>query len=254
MREIVLALVLCCVSVPAWPQAPAAFEVASVKLAQPQTGTAAFFAMDSDPAMVRYSNVTLKNLISVAYGFDSPLVTGGPEWLDEQFYGLSAKLPPGTPKDRVPAMLRALLSERFNLSVHREMKVQRVYFLVLGKNGPKLKEVPKTDSGQEAEQVRGESPAVRVFRGGIFGKSMLIGTLAGSLSFVAGCQVVDRTGLAGTFDISLKWTPEDGEDSNQPGPSLFTAIQEQLGLKLEPGRAPVEMLVVDHAKRIPTEN
>jgi uncharacterized protein (TIGR03435 family) len=108
MRVIILALVICGVSVRAWPQTPAAFEVASVRLAQPQTGTAGFFAMDNDPAMVRYSNVDLKNLIAIAYGFDSRLIADGPEWLDEQLYEVSAKLPSGTPKDRVPAMLQAL--------------------------------------------------------------------------------------------------------------------------------------------------
>jgi uncharacterized protein (TIGR03435 family) len=96
------------------------FEVASVKAAPARTGTARFIAMDTDPAMVRYSNVTLRNLIAIACGFDSTLIQGGPALLDDQPYDLAAKLPPGTSKDRVPLMLETLLAERFRLAVHRE--------------------------------------------------------------------------------------------------------------------------------------
>jgi uncharacterized protein (TIGR03435 family) len=226
------------------------FEVASVKAATPRAGTAGLTAMDTDPAMVRYSNVTLKLLIAIAYRLDSRLVQGGPAWLDDQPYDLTARLPPGTSKDRVPAMLQTLLVERFKLAVHRETTEQRVYFLVVGKNGTKLKAAQKADE-QDVQQVRGNRPAAQILPGGIMGHSMALGSFAGSLAHVLGYQVLDHTGLTGTFDINLKWIPEDTEGT---GPSLFTAIQEQLGLKLETGKAPVEVLMVDHAERIPTEN
>lgn len=228
------------------------FEVASVKPAPPRAGTAGFTAMDTDPAMVRYSNVSLKILIAIAYRFDSKLIQGGPTWLDDQPYDLAAKLPPGTAKDRVPAMLQTLLMERFKLAVHRETKEQRVYFLRVGKNGPRLKEAQKPAAEDpDVQQVRGDRLPVSIFRSRIVGHAMPMQQLAGALASPAGLQVVDRTGLVGAFDIDLKWTLED---SNGTGPSLFTALQEQLGLRLEPGKAAVEMLMVDHAERTPTEN
>jgi len=237
-------------AISAHAQPAPAFEVASVKASPPRAGTAGFIAMDTDPAMVRYSNVTLKLLIAVAYRLDSRLVQGGPAWLDDQPWDLAAKLPAGTSKDRVPAMLQTLLVERFKLAVHRETREQRVYFLVAGKNGPKLKVAQKADE-QDVQQVRGDRPAAQILPGGIMGHSMAMGTFAGSVAHVVGYQVVDHTGLTGTFDIDLRWTPEDSKGT---GPSLFTAIQEQLGLKLEPGKAPVEVLLVDHAERTPMEN
>jgi uncharacterized protein (TIGR03435 family) len=228
----------------------AEFEVASVKVSPPRAGTAGFIAMDTDPAMVRYSNATLKLLIAIAYRLDSRLIQGGPAWLDEQPYDLAARLPAGTSKDLVPSMLQTLLAERFKLAVHRETKEQRAYFLVVGKNGTKLKAAQKTEE-QDVQHVRGDHPAAQILRGSMIGHSLALGPFASSLAHVLGTQVVDRTGLPGTFDINLTWTPED---SPETGPSLFTAIQEQLGLKLEPGKAPVEVLLVDRAERTPTGN
>lgn len=231
-------------------QAPPSFEVASVKVSPPRTGTAALIATDTDPAMVRYSNITLKNLIAMAYGFDSRLILGGPAWLDDQFYDLVAKLPTGASSDRVPVMLQALLTERFKLALHRDTKEQAVYFMVAGKNGPRLKPA-QPEEDQDARQTRGDRPPIQITRGGILGHSMDTGRLAGTLALVMGYQVVDHTGLTGIYDINLTWTPED---NNGFGSELFTAIQEQLGLKLESGKGPVEILVIDHADRDPGQN
>jgi uncharacterized protein (TIGR03435 family) len=147
-------------------------------------------------------------------------------------------------------MLQALLAERFKLTVHRETKEQRAYFLVAGKIGPRLKPgLPPDD--QDARQTRGDRPAVQITRGGILGHSMNMATLAATLAHVAGYQVIDHTRLTGMYDINLKWTVEDNNDF---GPELFSALQEQLGLKLESGKGPVEMLVVDRADRNPIDN
>jgi uncharacterized protein (TIGR03435 family) len=240
MRAVKFAVALLGITtVSALAQSAPAFEVASVKVAPPRTGTAGFTAMTSDPAMVRYSNITLKNLIAIAYDFDSRLILAGPTWFDNVHYDVAAKLPPDTPKDRVPVMLRTLLAERFKLAVHRETKEQRVYYLVVGKDGPKLKE--GRESGSQNQMVPG----------GIMGHSMPMDVLTAMLSRFVGYQVVDNTRLTGTFDITLKWVREDDKDN---GPELSAALREQLGLKLEPGKAPVEMLIVDHADRIPTDN
>jgi uncharacterized protein (TIGR03435 family) len=243
------AALLTAISISALAQPAPKFEVASVKIAPPRTGAAALIAMDRDPAMIRYSNVTLRILIAVAYRFDSSRIRGVAGWLDEQPYDVSAKMPDGVSADQMPAMLQVLLSERFKLVVHRESKDDRVYFLVLGKGGSKLKETPQTDHPEGVEQVRGNHPPAQIMPGWIAGDAIPIETLAAALSRVTGYVVADRTGLSKTYKIDLKWAPEDKKES---GPSIFDAIQEQLGLKLEAGRGPVEVLVIDHAERVPT--
>jgi uncharacterized protein (TIGR03435 family) len=241
------AALICALACAAQP--PASFEVATVKLVHPSAHPG-MIAVDTDPGMVRYSNVTLQTLIGVAYRFDSRLIVGGPAWLDRELYEVSAKLPPGTPKARVPAMLQSLLAERFKLALHRETKEERVYFLVIGKNGPKLKKATPPDDS-DTQQIRGEHLPMQMLPDRIIGHAVPLGSLTGALAHPAGYQVVDHTGLAGLFDINLKWTPENSKNA---GPDLFLAIQEQLGLKLEPGKGPVETLVIDRAERIPTEN
>jgi uncharacterized protein (TIGR03435 family) len=237
-------------------QAPApAFEVATVKVTPASPPNGGLIAMDRDPAMLHYSNITLKTLIAIAYRFDDRLILGGPGWLDSEHYELSAKIPPGTEKDRVPLMLQTLLAERFKLAVHRETKDQRVYFLLGGKKGPKLKDARQSElrepGAPDTEQVRGDRVPMQILPGRITGHGVPIASLAAALARVAGYSVLDRTQLGGMFDLDLKWTPENSKGT---GPDLFTAIQEQLGLKLEAGRAPIESLLVDHVKRVPAEN
>src|SRR4051812_38402047 len=152
------------------------FEVASVKLAPPRSGNERLIAVDSDPGMVRYSNITLQSLIARAYGFDSRRIVGGPAWLDEQTYDVVAKLPPGGSKDLVAVMLRRLLEERFKLTLHRESKEQRVFFLVVGKNGPKLKKVESPDQGV-VEQTRGDRAPMQLMPGRIRGRGVPVGVL-----------------------------------------------------------------------------
>lgn len=231
-------------------QPPSEFEVASVKIAPPRSGSSGFIAIDSDPAMIRYTNITLKMLIAIAYRVNSDRIMSGPAWVDNQMYDLAAKLPPGTPKDRVPVMLQSLLAEQFKLAFHRETKDQRVYFLIVGKGGHRLKEAHAEDK-QDVEQVRGERPPLQIVRGAINGHSIPIGSFAGALARVIGSEVVDRTGLIGKFDVDLKWTQEEGGGY---GSEIFVALEEQLGLKLEARRAPVEFLVIDRAERIPAGN
>ena len=231
------AVLLLAAAVAARAQTAPSFEVASVKISPPRQGEAGLTKVDSDPALVRYANITLLNLITVAYHVDNRLVVGGPAWLGTEQYDVAAKLPPGTSRDRIPAMLQTLLEERFKLAVHRETREQRVYLLVIGKNGSKL------EKGREGPN--------QMLPGRIMGGSIPIATLAGMLSHFLGEEVVDRTGLAGTFHIDLNWqTPIDPASTAE----LFDALQEQLGLKLEAGRAPVERLVVDRAGQIPVEN
>jgi uncharacterized protein (TIGR03435 family) len=218
-------------------QTPPAFEVASVKLSPQRTGEAGYTRVDADAAQVRYSNVPLVNLIAIAYRFDSRLIQG-PPWVSDQSYDITAKLPEGSSKENIPEMLQTLLADRFKLAIHRESKDQRVYFLVAGKDGPKLKNAT-------------ESPHGQLTPNSLMGRSMTMGSLASLLAHAVHYQVMDKTGVTGSYDIDLRFAPEN---SKEAGLDIFGAIQEQLGLKLEPGRAPVETIVVDRAERTPAEN
>jgi uncharacterized protein (TIGR03435 family) len=234
MRNLAAALALSTLAISSPAQPTPAFEVASVKLAA-DTGT---LSVNTDAGMLRYSNVPLRPLIGQAYGVDTSRVQGGPAWLDSQTYDISAKLPAGSTKDQIPAMLRRLLEERFKLSVHQETREQRVFALVVAKDGPKLKPADKP-SGNGS-----------VGPGRLVGHGMSLAHIASMLKRPAGLDVVDRTGISGAFDLELKWRTDDQAD----GADLFTAIQEQLGLKLEPSKAPVVTVIVDSLERVPIEN
>jgi len=180
------------------------------------------------------------NVIRWAYSVKDYQVTG-PDWLATQRYDIAAKAEASLSDKQLMAMLQALLAERFKLAIHRETKERTVYELVIGKNGPKLHEVeagPSHSSGG---------------RGSLSAQKMSMPQLADSLSRTVSLPVLDMTGIKGAFDIELKWAPEEGGD-NANGPSIFTAVQEQLGLKLEQRKGPMEFIVVDHAERVPTEN
>lgn len=232
---------------PAQPEARASFDVASIKL---HSGNITF---SSDPAVrgrtVTGTASTLLDLITNAYGVRYEQVSGGPSWLSSDHYDISAKAEgEGTlTKEQARQMLQALLEDRFQLKIHRETKEVPVYALVVGKNGPKLKETSADAPGNNF--VRGSSAGLHMeaTRG-------TMEQLARQLSTTAGRPVIDRTGLTGYYAYTLDWipasrTPEPDSDT----PSMVTAIQEQLGLKLERSKGPFEMLIVDRAEK-PTEN
>jgi uncharacterized protein (TIGR03435 family) len=156
-------------------------------------------------------------------------------------------------RDQARVILQAVLADRFRLKVHRETKDLPVYALAVGKKGPTMKEsAPDVKFAAGFEML----PFARMTNR----KTTMI-QLAGFLSVYAGRPVVDRTGLTGSYDFTLEWNLDDVQQrepgvpggANPARPSLFTAVQEQLGLKLEPSRAPIEVLVIDHAEK-PSEN
>jgi uncharacterized protein (TIGR03435 family) len=142
-------------------------------------------------------------------------------------------------------MLQSLLADRFQLRVHYESKSQPVYELVLAKNGPKIKPLPADQKPGWAKATPGEFIAN--------GKSIADFAHFLSISNLAGRTVVDKTGLMGNYDFDLKWTPDNQQGTSDAGPTLFTALEEQLGLKVVPAKGPVQTLVVDHVER-PTPN
>ncbi|MGD0497348.1 MAG: TIGR03435 family protein [Bryobacteraceae bacterium] len=255
---------------------PPAFEVASIKPAAPQPMGRMTIRMGGDPGRVDYENVSLRDVLARAYDLKRYQISG-PVWLDTERYDIVAKVPDGVPKGQVPAMLQALLTERFQMKAHRETKDLPVYALTVGKNGPKLEKA-------EDAAATGGPPGGRmmVSTDASSGASMeaqgaTLGALSDMLSNMLDRPVVDMTGIQGNYNIKLKMSMDDmagmkrdmamagpgavvrpGGDDNPapdstPAPSLFTAVQ-QLGLKLESRKAPVEFLVVDRAEKTPTEN
>jgi uncharacterized protein (TIGR03435 family) len=215
-----------------WAQRPQ-FEVASIKPSAPGARGPTFY----NPTSTRFavSSITAKALIAYAYDVREFQISGGPGWIGSEEYDIVAKPDGDVRGDRVLAMARALLAERFHLSLHRESKEMPVLALVVTKGGPKLR--ASTGSGPEVRGGRGRFVARNVTMG------LFAAQLAGRM---LGRPVVDRTGIAGEFDITLEWAFDQGANS---GPSIETAIQEQLGLKLEAQKGAVDMLVVDRVER-----
>lgn len=186
--------------------------------------------------------ITLDVLISMAFGIDSGRVLGKQSWMSSDYYDITAKPEGdrGLSYQQLRPMLQQLLVERFRLSFHRETKDSQGYALVVAKTGLKL------------QATKGAPSRPALLKGGVRADNISIKTLAAMIAKPAGRPVVDQTGIEGNFDITLDCAPEGATDSSLP--SIFTALQEQLGLKLIPQKVPVETLVIDHAERVPTGN
>jgi bla regulator protein blaR1 len=243
------------------------FEVASIK---PGSGDEHGVNLLRQPGGgVRTTNTTLKFLLTFAYDVRDFQVSGGPGWINSDRFDIVAKPERGSsgsvtedPGKMTAAQmktdlgllrlrLQALLVERFQLIIHHETKEQPVYALVIGKNGSKLQE---SQSQQSLMRMMG--------LGSLNGEGVGLDLLARVLSNQLGRPVIDRTGLKGNFDFKLQWTPDpgqpDGLDGGPPppdpnGPSIFTAVQEQLGLRLESQKGPVDFIVIDRVEK-PSEN
>jgi len=193
----------------------------------------------------RRTNATLKSLVRIAYGVQDYQISGGPGWADNDRFDVEAKSESNANRDQVLKMIQALLADRFKLKVRQETKEGPIYALVVGKSGAKLQSVPASESAN-----------VRANR---FTGKRSMAQFADYLSTIVGQVVVDRTGLAGFYDIKVEFTPDNfrgtapvqfnGEAIDPNGPSIFTAIQEQLGLRLEPAKGPVQALVIESAQK-----
>ena len=242
------------------PSAAPAFEVASVRPNQ-SGGVNTDFGIQGDTFTA--GNATLRELIRIAYGAREMDVPKGQDWIDSERFDIVAKAREQLRPARVPEELKPLLAERFALKVHNESREVPIYALVTsradGTFGPALRAVPvdrcKPIIDQTMERSRQglppltPTPGQRIqcgmnFKPGIIqGGSIGLGSLANRLSSLVGRQTVDRTGLTGTFDFDLTWAADAAPES--AGPSIFTALQEQLGLKLDSARGPIDVLVID---------
>jgi uncharacterized protein (TIGR03435 family) len=214
------------------------FEVASVK--PNNVGGHTSFTISGGRLTV--TNFSLTMLMQYAFGIREFQISGGPGWLTTERYDIVATTgaQDGLTSKELEPYLQSLLRDRFQLKVHRETKVFQVYSLVLAKNGPKL--TAHTGAGESSIIGRDES--------GRISKNATNATtarLANTLSAELDRTVIDNTGLKGGYDFHLEWAPNPTPDSDEP--SLFTAVQQQLGLKLESARSPVEIIVIDSAEK-----
>jgi uncharacterized protein (TIGR03435 family) len=204
------------------------------------------------------NGIDLKTLIGIAYEVQDFQISGGPGWLGSDRFEINAKCEGDVnlTMEQYRPLLQALLADRMKLTFHRDSKELPIYALVVGKSGPKLKESDPNERG----------PMMRMGRGQLTGTKVPMAFLAKHLSRQLRRTVLDKTGLSGGYNFTLEWTPEPGQmmgpgepgpeaapPSESSGPSIFTALQEQLGLKLESQRGPVEILIIDGVEK-PSEN
>jgi uncharacterized protein (TIGR03435 family) len=261
MRVQYLVLVIAVLSAAAFGQTTGQprFEVASVKVAAPADYHMVAWQRDfgGKPGRVLYSDVTLQELIGHAYRLKDFQIEG-PDWMTTNRYDVEAIPPVGSPRETYPEMLQQLLAERFGLAVRRSQKEQRVYVLQAGTAPPKLRR-----AGTEER------------------RSMIMSVVAGQIRLTATAATVEdladylmtnvrkldspvlnRTGIEGVFDFTLEWVPEKpltlngnvAGGENAAGVSIYTAVEQQLGLKLKAEKAPVESLVVERAEKTPAPN
>jgi uncharacterized protein (TIGR03435 family) len=251
------------------------FDVASVR---PTASTDGRALLQATPGRLMMTNLGLRRLILIAWGIQDYQLAGDPPWIESARYDIEAKAD-GNPsiQQMEGPMLQALLEERFKLTVHRETRQLPVYELSVAKAGLKLQPskegscAPYAVDAPPAATTPGEprpnfcgfrNPAAdglnrTLERTGVT-MTALAANLSRSYNSVLGRNVIDKTGLNGTFDIHLKWVfdplngQRSGSDATTPdlaGPSIFTALQEQLGLKLESAKGPVEVLVLDRIEK-----
>lgn len=241
------------------------FDVASVK---ENKGSDGMMRIMMKPDGFESVNLSLKSLIANAYGIKQDLIFGGPGWVDSKGFDVDAKvagpeiesLKKLTPRQRA-SMMQPVLAERFHLKVHSETRVLPTYDLVVAKDGVKMKQSapePPPAEGEKEDASERNAGRMTVGPGEFSGQNLPMASIANQISYILHHTVVDKTGLAGKYDLTLKYTSEDSskEDdgsTDAAGPSIFTAVQEQLGLKLVSTKGPVETLVVDHVD-LPTQN
>jgi uncharacterized protein (TIGR03435 family) len=224
---------------PARGQAQRQFDVAAIKLNRSANTTSCEHA---SYGTLTVTNDSLKDLVKFAYDIKDFQITGGPRWFDTERYDIVAKAisPADISDNDLKSFLRSLLADRYKLRVHSEKREVTAYSLVIAKKGPKL-----TEHSGTGEFSSTSSPT------SLRATKATTAALSASLSRFLGRPVADKTGLKGEYDYKLEW--ESAQQPDSSAPSIFSALQDQLGLKLETTRAPVDILVIDGAER-PSEN
>jgi uncharacterized protein (TIGR03435 family) len=242
------------------------FEVASTK---PNNGADQRSFIGSAPSgRFNAENMTARAVIRSAYSVKDFQIMGGPAWMYNDRFDITAKGNAVTGVDGIQAMVQSLLADRYKLAFHRETKEMPIYEPVAAKGGLKIA-APKEGSCVVVDPKNppnpprpGEPPprfcgTVRMGRGLLEAYGINMDRFLSVLSDTVGRRVIDKTAFAGTFDVHLEYTPDEvaagGTSSDSQAPSIFTALQEQLGLRLDNSKGPVEVLVIDHLEK-PSEN
>lgn len=231
-------------------QSPA-FEVASVKINR--SGDRGLARPDLKNGTLTARNVSMRMLLRAAYDLSESRITG-PDWLDSDRYDLVAKSPQGVPDSEMMLMLQTLLKDRFHVAVHPETKEMPVFDMVVAKGGLKM---PPFDPAHPAPP-RGPAGGAMDFSAISSDGVVTMSQLALRFAVSAGRPVLDKTGVEGRYGYFLMYTPVPAQSADgragSGAPDFFTAVEQELGLKLEPKKESIEVLIVDHAERIPTEN
>jgi uncharacterized protein (TIGR03435 family) len=248
-----------------------AFEVVAIHPSDPNVNNPTWIGMSADAGIVHYTNITLRDCIRGAYRVRDFQIQG-PAWMNDLRFEITAKIPSGTPKNLIPEMLRSVLDERFHLTFRREQKEMSVFALVVGQDGPNLKQsqgVP-ADFSTALGPDGNPRPAMiysRVPNGvKLAAPSAKLGSFVELMSRFTERPVVDLTGLDGDYDITLTFAAEalDGRplgngvgpsviQPGEPAPSVADAVR-QYGLKIETRKVPMDLLVVTHLEKTPTDN
>jgi uncharacterized protein (TIGR03435 family) len=233
------------------------FDVASVKPspANPKPREIRGGPGSTDPGTVTLTSLDLLSLITMAYGI-GPFQVVGPDWLNRTRFDLVAKVRAGTTVEQYRAMLQQLLAERFRLAVHRDQKEGRILELAVARNGPRLTASPPAPEAQDGtlRPLPGPPSPPPGYHGplSLMLRYATMDQFTVQLSGMLGEPIRNATGLAGTYDIRLQYSVDLQTDA--PFTSVFDAVQEQLGLKLTPGKGMIEQLVIDRIEKTPTGN
>jgi len=234
-------------ALPSQTEAPKVeFEVVSIKQFNPALSQGGMSrSTKNSKGRWEARNIRLKELLMSAFRVNENQIVGGPKWLDSASWDIDATYA-GKNQDQFPLRLQAMLADRFHLEFHHETRTQSVYLLEVEKNGPKLRESTATTDGMSAGQRM-----IKYSRG-------TMRELADQLSSYFGRQVLDRTELRGQYEINLSFAPVNATPSVEAAqaetmPSIFSALEEQLGLRLRSGNGQVDVLVIDRAEK-PSEN
>ncbi|MGD0868135.1 MAG: TIGR03435 family protein [Bryobacteraceae bacterium] len=240
-------------------QSRPAFDVASLKPSPPAAGDKIYINLGTARhGMLTLSNACLADCLRYAYSITNDEQITGPDWIKfkDVRFDIEAKAPADTPLPRLREMLQTLLTERFKLEYHTSQKSMPFVALVVGKNGPKIVEGVEDSDATHNSFIPGK----------IISNRITMATLVTLFSRFLGETVVDMTGLGAWYAVNLEWTPEPPESRRPPdsqpvapvdaaiGPTIFSAVESQLGLKLEHRKGPLDVMVVDHAERVPVGN
>jgi bla regulator protein blaR1 len=270
---LLLALASCGIATPQTQRSPTRhFEAASIK-AGSSSDQRLFYNMSDIQSGGQFtvSNITVKRLIEDAYRIKDFQISGGPGWIRSDLFDIAAKPDGPVSYEQFPQMLQSLLAERFQLAIKSATREMPVYVLVAAKNGPKFNVAHESDpnfidlSGRPTPPGGGRPRITIIRRGRLTAQGLNMAAFADNLANVLGRTVLDKTGLSRMYDIKIEWRPDENQiamfgamgvpegfgapPSDWDGPTLFTALEEQLGLKLESQKGPVEIFTIEHVER-----